>query len=358
MSDSITREEQYLSAIANGESIDLKPITREEQFLAKAAGQNVKVPTPITRKEVFLSKISGAGGGKLEQEKTVEITKNGTTEIFPDKGYTLSRVVANVNVPTASGENKLVPFLQGDATLELTKADLQDLQGLLPYAFANRILKSAELPEHITALPEYCFHFTTAESIKTYGSSFKLCSLSVKSTDEITVNLYLLANDFTIRGQMFYKGASPTEKTINLHFNNEDAYSNFLYAASLYSSNAFQNCGPSAIYFGEDLATELNISSKLTTFGKATLFRSVEEVRKIKFLGNINSIPDFSFYGCSSLEEVDFTACTAVPTLGGISSFSGVKDNCQIKVPAALYDEWISATNWSNSSIARRIVAV
>lgn len=37
--------------------------------------------------------------GKPEQPKTVYITKNGTTEIFPDNGYTLSRVKATVDLP-------------------------------------------------------------------------------------------------------------------------------------------------------------------------------------------------------------------------------------------------------------------
>ena len=63
MSEAITREEQYLNAIANGEGTDLKPITREEMFLAKASGQSIVTPPPITRKEMFLSKISGGSSG-------------------------------------------------------------------------------------------------------------------------------------------------------------------------------------------------------------------------------------------------------------------------------------------------------
>ena len=42
----------------------------------------------------------------------------------------------------ASGENKLIPFLQSDTTLELTKQDLQDLQEPLPSnIFAQNIEK-------------------------------------------------------------------------------------------------------------------------------------------------------------------------------------------------------------------------
>lgn len=40
---------------------------------------------------------------KPEQRKTVEITENGTTEILPDKGNTLSGVDLTVNVPSSGG---------------------------------------------------------------------------------------------------------------------------------------------------------------------------------------------------------------------------------------------------------------
>ena len=42
--------------------------------------------------------IETGGGAKEEQEKTVEITSNGTVEVVPDEGKTLSKVTANVNV--------------------------------------------------------------------------------------------------------------------------------------------------------------------------------------------------------------------------------------------------------------------
>lgn len=65
MSEANTREEQYLSAIAEGTVPNLTPITRKEMFLAAAAGQNVTLPEPITREEVFLSKIQTGGGGGI-----------------------------------------------------------------------------------------------------------------------------------------------------------------------------------------------------------------------------------------------------------------------------------------------------
>lgn len=70
----------------------------------------------------------------------------------------------------------------------------------------------------------------------------------------------------------------------------------------------------------------------------------------------IESIPLGIFNNCAGLEEIDFSKCTSVPTTASVSLPTGVSENLQIKVPAALYDEWIAATNWS--SFASYIVPV
>jgi hypothetical protein len=52
----------------------------------------------------------------------------------------------------------------------------------------------------------------------------------------------------------------------------------------------------------------------------------------------------------------DFTSHTSVPTLAHTSAFKDIPADCEFLVPAALYDEWIAATNWS--TLASQIVAV
>lgn len=42
---------------------------------------------------------SGGGSGLPTQEKTKNVTENGTVEVVPDAGYTMSKVTVNVNVP-------------------------------------------------------------------------------------------------------------------------------------------------------------------------------------------------------------------------------------------------------------------
>ena len=56
------------------------------------------------------------------------------------------------------------------------------------------------------------------------------------------------------------------------------------------------------------------------------------------------------FNSCFGVAYYDFTSHTAVPTLEKTNAFTGIPADCEIRVPAALYDEWIAATNWSTYS--------
>jgi hypothetical protein len=53
---------------------------------------------------------------------------------------------------------------------------------------------------------------------------------------------------------------------------------------------------------------------------------------------------------------LDFTRCTSIPTLENSNAFTGIPADCEFRVPAELYDEWIAATNWS--TYASQIVGV
>ncbi len=90
MTESITREEQYLAALASGAAIDLEPITRRELFLAKACGMGVSTPTPITREEILLDKIASGGGSGAVLDALIE----GSVEGILTTGATKTRSYA------------------------------------------------------------------------------------------------------------------------------------------------------------------------------------------------------------------------------------------------------------------------
>lgn len=72
------------------------------------------IDAEITEQDSLLAQIrtalvgkTAAGGSEVPmQEKTVNITENGTHEILPDDGYGLSKAVVNVNVEASGGASE------------------------------------------------------------------------------------------------------------------------------------------------------------------------------------------------------------------------------------------------------------
>lgn len=100
---------------------------------------------------------------------------------------------------------------------------------------------------------------------------------------------------------------------------------------------------------------EVTIQADATTF-VAAAFQGDNALRRVTCLGNIASIPAQVFQRCYPLRFVDFTHCTAVPTLANVNAFDQTHAQLEIRVPASLADAWKAATNWS--SLADHIVGV
>lgn len=90
----------------------------------------------------------------------------------------------------------------------------------------------------------------------------------------------------------------------------------------------------------------LIISSGVTSIGTETVYGGKTLVNVI-VRGNVANIASKAFNTCNGVKLYDFTACTAVPTLAATDVFTGIPNDCEIRVPAALYAEWIAAANWS-----------
>lgn len=100
---------------------------------------------------------------------------------------------------------------------------------------------------------------------------------------------------------------------------------------------------------------EVTIPADATTF-VAAAFSGDNALRRVTCLGDIASIPAQVFQRCYPLRFVDFTHCTAVPTLANVNAFDSTHPQLEIRVPASLADAWKAATNWS--SLADHIVGV
>lgn len=100
---------------------------------------------------------------------------------------------------------------------------------------------------------------------------------------------------------------------------------------------------------------EVTIPADATTF-VAAAFQGDNALRRVTCLGDIASIPAQVFQRCYPLRFVDFTHCTAVPTLANVNAFDATHPQLEIRVPASLVSAWKAATNWS--SLADHIVGV
>lgn len=122
--------------------------------------------------------------------------------------------------------------------------------------------------------------------------------------------------------------------------------------AMLYADETVTNC--TSISPAIPIGVADFSDSNLTAFPNYA-FNNCDSLREVKFPSTLAEIQSSAISNCSALEIVDCSKCTAVPTLASSSAFT-TNTNLQIKVPAALYDEWIAATNWS--SLASYIVPV
>ena len=85
-------------------------------------------------------------------------------------------------------------------------------------------------------------------------------------------------------------------------------------------------------------------------------FRNARAMTRVYFPPSVTSIAGSAFSGCSSVLLYDFARHTDVPTLVNVNAFNDMNAACEIRVPAALYGQWVSAQNWA--TLADHIVGV
>ena len=106
--------------------------------------KGVELPETATTYEIMskIAEISGGGGveipAKEEQEKTITITENGTTEILPDTNKTLSKVTVVTNVPIGVSENYAEVF-NGLYSASFINATMERIDFYIGNPFATHI---------------------------------------------------------------------------------------------------------------------------------------------------------------------------------------------------------------------------
>lgn len=105
------------------------------------------------------------------------------------------------------------------------------------------------------------------------------------------------------------------------------------------------NTGNSTYIFANNMDLEELIWK--TNAYSGNMCRDCKGLKRVIFEGDNPYLADGAFFGCESLELVDLSKCAVVPALRQTNTFTNVPTTCEFRIPAALYDKWIKATNWS-----------
>ena len=83
------------------------------------------------------------------------------------------------------------------------------------------------------------------------------------------------------------------------------------------------------------------------TFIYSSAFSTNYSLSVLKIPKSITTLSSSCFSNMYSMFLFDFSEHTSIPTMQNANVFSNIPDDCKIAVPDDLYDEWVTAPNWS-----------
>lgn len=405
----IGQDEDFYATVIGYEGGDIGILMIDKDFPFPVIGSMPNV-IDVMSGEV-IDTVTTKDGGKLEQEKKVEITKNGATEIFPDEGYTLSRVVANVNV-SASGENKFAQLVGGNITTEIVAQDFAGIEKIRRYAFNSCSIEKMTIPENIAEIEYYGISSTTigcltlpaniklgqgafasAKINKLYynGDIGSWCTLSMTYADHSPISditdfyvknsageyeqvieavipngttriagyrfarlksltkIVIPASVGTIGNSAFYECSNLTDVTIEngVQTIGEYAFCDCTSLTSIIIPDSVTSIGSSAFSRCSNL-TQVTLPNNITTLKSNTLYNCT----KIKFLTIPESVTtiEYNAIGIGRNVEGDKATITFLGTTPPTIHSTPFSINYieKIIVPKGCGDAYKSATNWAN----------
>ena len=162
----------------------------------------------------------------------------------------------------------------------------------------------------------------------------------------------------TVSGSVGFAGSnSSNQYSYLLRYSSGSDARNLVYQSAIQKveiGDSVTSIGGNMFYRCYSLSS-ITIPDSVKSIG-SNMFYNCYSLSSITIPHGVKSIGNSAFNNCSGVRYYDFTRHTAVPTLSGTNAFNGIVADCEIRVPAALADEWKAATNWS--TYANHIVGV
>ena len=248
------------------------------------------------------------------------------------------------SIPSGSSNDSPLPKIVDGSITEVTGEDLNGATKIRERAFYKcSQLVSVEIPDGVASIEQYAFgNCTRLSSVVMPNNVIEVGSNAFNGTD--ITSLYIQDIEMWCKSTF---GNIVIQNGANFFLNGELLkHVTIPSAVQSVTGRCFYNC----------ISIETVIVPEGVTHIESTAFYGCINLKKVTMPSTMAIISASAFYGCSNLTEVDLSSATVVPELQNSNAFSKINETCQIKVPTALYDEWIAATNWVK--VAQYIVAV
>lgn len=194
------------------------------------------------------------------------------------------------------------------------------------YSFSGCVFSSFTIPNSVTSIEDSAFEYCAGLSSLTIPNS--VTSIS-------TYQLFRSCSALT----MATIPAGTTTRIMNGAFGGCYALVSIAIHANVISieGSAFSNCFA---------LSSIAIPASVTSIGTYA-FQNCKGMASLAIPSGVTNIAASAFYQCYGIAFYDFSSHTTVPTLANTNAFTGIAADCEIRVPAALVDEWKAATNWA-----------
>lgn len=317
----------------------------------------------------FLS-FQGKGGDDsllrsvIDRSATEVVIPEGTTKIgsycflqyFALKKITIPNTVTHIG-GYALGINSLISLEIPDSVIEIGNSAIYSCSKLESITFGKSLANIAM--SNFNDLPEcVLYDFTKCERVPTMGGA---CFKNINANAQILVPAHLYDEwvvatnwaacaDYIVAVGKKYKPSEGLEYDYNEYTKSYGVVGlGDCTDTVLVIPEEHEGYPVTSIFMSDmDAVKEIVLPDTITVI--MSTLQNCDALERVSFGSGVTTILYWAFNGNVNCREYDFSRCEQVPSLSFYGTepdtFIGMHEDCRIIVPAALYEQWITATNW------------